>query len=138
MALERIVKISPAYDRVEGYGQHGADLLMLVKDGRGVVQFVVSTGWGLPSTRPHWNERVKALFLLPTGTDVGYHSRVPRYEGQTAIEDSCKWLDGAPCYYDGSSLAAEELFETLIAEGDEAVWTVLERRHAEIFGPEKE
>lgn len=100
----------------------------------------------------------------PMPADLGYHSRVPMYEGQTpmgsqkkipgAIERNlkikdaskwepvyeqtddfhpCKWLDGAPCYYDGSGLNAEPVFELLIEKGSDAVWEYLENYYEEVF-----
>lgn len=45
----------------------------------------------------------------------------------------CEWLGGKPCYYDGSGLAAEEYFKTLVAEGSEALWEKLEGYYKETF-----
>jgi hypothetical protein len=45
----------------------------------------------------------------------------------------CEWLDGKPCYYDGSGLAAEEYFKLLVSEGSEAVWKKLEEYYEETF-----
>lgn len=48
----------------------------------------------------------------------------------------CEWLDGKPCYYDGSGLAAQEYFKVLVTEGSEAVWKKLEEYYKETFHEE--
>jgi len=59
---------------------------------------------------------------------VEIHSRVPfRYSGPEPSHEYCSILD-APCWHDGSSFAAYDLFPG-VAEGDgAAVWAYLERR----------
>lgn len=89
-------------------------------------------------------------FWLPMAADLGYHSKFPMYEGQqprgavdvklsmdeskegfdkfsatstaTGTFSPCPYLDGAPCYYDGSGLQAETVLKMLIEKGGEAVW----------------
>ena len=132
--MERIVELSPAYDKrdpdpTKNYGIHGVNLRMVLKGQRGAVQFLLYTGWQLPHVRDEFKER--AASVLPA--DVGYHSPVPMYEGQAEIAESCEYLDGRPCYYDGSSLAAERFFDVLTHEGDAGVWRELERYYVETF-----
>lgn len=103
------------------------------------------------------------ILWMPTGADVGYHSPKPMYDGQepmggTSIEwvdgvafgkqmkvpeskptgtfDPCPYLDGQPCYYDGSGLAAKPMLELLIEKGSDAVWAALEARYHKLFTPE--
>lgn len=71
--------------------------------------------------------------FLPMPTDLGYHSPEPRHEGQKRMTKSCEWLDGKPCYYDGSGLAAQRVFEVLLKEGDEGVWRELEAYYGRLF-----
>ena len=54
--------------------------------------------------------------------------------GQTPISNSCQYLDGRPCYYNGSSLNAERIYEVLLREGDEGVQRELEDYYSETFG----
>ena len=105
----------------------------------------------------------KYCFNKPTPADLGYHSPKPRYDGQlpigatrvrwkdndgsipgfdapklpesepTGTFDPCPYLDGAPCYYDGSGLNAERIFDVLCAEGDAGVWRELEAYYTETF-----
>lgn len=64
------------------------------------------------------------LELYPV--DVGYHSPVPTYEGQKVFSEDCGIIGGR-CYYDGTSLGAEELLSRLSANGVDAVWDELEQ-----------
>lgn len=92
----------------------------------------------------------KDFLIRPIGADVGYHSKIPRYEGQTPMgvyhshkEDGtieihgepllCGYLDGAPCYYDGSSLEAVSLLKKLVSHGEEYVWKYLENYYTQTF-----
>lgn len=75
-------------------------------------------------------------FFLPTPVDLGYHSYTPHYEGQEPVSSECEWLGGKPCYYDGSTLNAERIFDVLVAEGDEGVWRELEVYYMDLFDEE--
>lgn len=107
---------------------------------KGVPRLHLYTNWQLPHVMAercatatekdaHWCE----LVFAPMAADLGYHSPFAQYEGQGSL-DGCPYLDGRPCYYDGSGLQAKAVLETLIREGGEAVWAILEARHAELFG----
>lgn len=140
--FQRIVEFSAAYDKrhpepSKNYGIHGVDLRMVLKGPLGATQFLLSTGWYLPETigarRDQWGglfDYGKALHEhgwggSPLPCDLGYHSPHPIYEGQAVCQDACEYLDGKPCYYDGSGLNASRPFEALLREGDEGVWRVL-------------
>lgn len=137
MKLTRIVKFFPAWDKrnpdpKKNYGIHGVELLMLLKGKEGAVQFRLSTNWHLPSVQKEldakWesNPQWRHISCHPLPTDLGYHSYIPRYEGQTPISKECEWLEGKTCYYDGSSLNAEDIYKKLLIDGDGAVWEGLE------------
>jgi len=64
------------------------------------------------------------------GADVGYHWDEPRYEGQKWR--SCTARPSGRCYYDGSGLQADELFQKFTREGDAVVWRTLEERYADL------
>lgn len=53
------------------------------------------------------------------------------------MRPSCEILDGADCYYDGSSIAADHVYDALLREGHDGVWRILEERYVEIFQSEK-
>jgi hypothetical protein len=143
--LQRIVTFSPACDKRDpnpskNYGIHGVDLRFVLKGEKGAVQFVLYTMWQLPHvTKENASRRYEAVggdshwMERPTPADLGYHSLAPHYEGQTVIQESCEFLDGRPCYYDGSSLNAEPVYHRLLAEGDAGVWSALEDYYRRVF-----
>ncbi|MHB1937025.1 MAG: hypothetical protein ACYCOR_10620 [Acidobacteriaceae bacterium] len=129
--FKRDVVFEPAYDnRRDGYGIHGAQIRFLLSGDEGVVQFLIFTDWHLPGVGQlgKYGERI----AKPMAADLGYHSPDPKYEGQTKSE--CSLLDGGFCYYDGSGLNAEPVFETLIAEGGDGLWKALEKYYQQMFG----
>jgi hypothetical protein len=127
---ERIVSMQNGYccslTGGNSHGVHGLNMLFVLKNEKGAVQFLVYTGW-----YPNWewmkNEKGS---VMPA--DLGYHSPTAHYEGQTKHE-GCAWLDGADCYYDGSGLNAIEVFKTLVQQGEEAMWTSLEEYHKQVL-----
>jgi hypothetical protein len=93
---------------------------------------VLYTGWHLPHVRDEFKARGWDSEPLPA--DVGYHSPVPMYEDQEPITKECEYLDGKPCYYDGSGLRADEVFDILATEGSDGVWRELEAFYLSTFG----
>lgn len=137
--LAREIQFQPAYDKRPKYGIHGVNMRWLLKGPRGVIQFMVYTNWQLP----HVSEEFKAKFgrypydsptlFLPMAADLGYHSPKPMYEGQDPIGECDVLAEGSQCYYDGSTLNAEPVFDLLVSEGGEAVWKRLEQEYKERF-----
>ena len=118
-------------DPSKDYGIHGVDMTFyLVKDNR-AIQFMLYTGWHLPHVREEGKR--KGWKNKPLPADLGYHSPVPMYEDDLPITDDCHVIEG-PCYYDGSSLAADDVFEILVSEGSDGVWTRLEEEWNYRFG----
>lgn len=141
--FERKIEWTPAYDKrskdpKKNYGIHGMELRFLLKGEKGVIQFLMYTGWDLEHVR---EERKKSNGtignLFPMAADIGYHSPYPHYEGQTVINQECPYLGGKPCYYDGSGLNAIPLMEILISQGDEALWKKLKEYYQSVFESEK-
>ena len=131
---------SPAYDKrspnpSENYGIHGVDMRFILTGDKGTVQFVVYTNWYLPHVQKEFEDKPMRNYnpFVPIAADVGYHSPKPMYEGQYVMAESCEYLGGKPCYYDGSVLQAEDYFRTLVSEGGEAVWKRLEDYYCELF-----
>ena len=143
--LLKIVEITPAYDRRninpdENYGIHGCNLKLILKGDKGAVHFIIYTNWHLPHVQNELLSKVNSsekhlieATFLPMPADVGYHSPIPRYEGQSIISDSCEYLDGKPCYYDGSGLRAYEWFEILVEQGLDAIWKLLKDEYTRLF-----
>ena len=120
------------------HGRHGVDLLAVLRQGNRAVQFKLYTMWHRPLTRPKvkdfhdkWSDR--ECLNAPIPADLGYHSPEPRWEGQDPISTDCEYTGGA-CYYDGSSLNADPVFDRLTMEGDEGMWAALEDYFREVFG----
>ena len=140
--FEKLIEFDPAYvkrhtDPSKNYGIHCLTLRMVLKGEKGAVQFVLYTGWFLPHVREEL--QFKERFLSePLPADVGYHSPMPMYEGQKSIIEQCAYLDGHPCYYDGSALTAEKAFDILVEQGGDGVWKYLEDYYHDTFGNEKE
>lgn len=144
--MKRIVEMTPAYDKrnidpSKSYGIHGVELRMVLKGNKGAVQFVLYTNWQLPHVTKEQDQKIlnRRLDLIdlkvtyhPLPADLGYHSLKPHYEDQKPMAD-CPYLNGKPCYYDGSGLAAEHVYEILLKEGSEGVWKYLEDYYKCIF-----
>ena len=153
LELERHVRMTAGYDcgRFEckfgsdkcrlgsggWHGKHGLTLGFYVKGPEGAVQFVIYTDWMPQAAKPD------AIWMLPTDAwggkflvpaDLGYHSKVPRYEEQTPVAEECEWCDGGPCYYDGSGLNAADAMYTLVNGGGDALWGFLEGYYKCVFG----
>jgi hypothetical protein len=146
--LERSVSFQAAYDKTDpnpskSYGVHGVNILFLVKGKHGAIQFLLYTNWHLPHVQAHMDAKTPSgdfpyMFHKPMPADIGYHSRVPQYEGQEPMTDECEHLNGEKCYYDGSSLQAKDVFVLLCEKGDEGIWEELERRYFDMFEPSKD
>ncbi len=174
--LQRKLDFHPGYDKRDpdpskNYGIHGMDMRFLLSGKIGTVQFVLFTNWMIASVRKEHDqfEKVSRFLTSPLPADVGYHSRVPQYDGQTPVRKTkifptkkditfeiegeeikfpeikieqdfeltpCEYLHGDPCFYDGSGLAAQQYFDVLVSEGDEALWLKLEEYYDRALGDE--
>lgn len=148
MSLEitKNITISAAFDKrhkdpSKNYGIHGCDLRFILGNEKGYVQFVLYTNWLLPELVEEYKRDSDSIMVIerypftyiqePMPADLGYHSPVPRYDGQTAL--SCDLVPGGKCYYDGSGLNAIKVFDVLRREGSDGVWKFLENYHKELF-----
>jgi hypothetical protein len=149
--MERRIEFYPSYDKRDpdpskNYGVHGVDIRFYVIGDKGAVQYAMSTGWLVPSALDlpdeslDWNNWHRYSDMLhiklgrlgyPMPNDLGYHSKVPRYEDQPRLE--CQVLEQGYCYYDGSSLNAYAVYDKLIREGHEGVFLYLEEYYKELF-----
>mgnify|MGYP000471754786 CR=1 FL=1 len=118
--MERIMRSDPATGSLSMRFRFG-----VVKGGRAVV-FTLDTGWRLS---PHKS-------TSPYPLDLGYHSPVPlQREGEVNFR-KCDWT-GGQCYYDGSGLEAQEVYQLLVTQGLDAMWQRLEDVWHEVFGREE-
>lgn len=146
--FERRVEFRAAFDKrdpdpTKDYGIHGVEIRFLLIGPRGATQFVLYTNWQLPHvTKETMAQTILRRFdeidlkvrFLPLPADFGYHAYEPQYDGHTRM-DTCDVLTIAEggCYYDGSSLAADDVYQRLLREGDAGVWAALEEAYAERF-----
>lgn len=143
MSFEREITFRAAYDKTDidltkNYGIHGVDINFHLKGENGVIGFQLFTGWLLPETIGATKDGISNYYDYgkklvtrnrdlgyPSPADLGYHSKVPRYEDHSKM-DHCDLLEQGFCYYDGTALGAMVPFEALLREGHEGVWKVLE------------
>jgi hypothetical protein len=113
------------------------EIVFLFHGEKGAVQFKMSTGW-LPfyqaedkiGHREIPNKDCKGLYPMPS--DLGFHSYKPIYKGQTSM-GKCDVLHGKECYYDGSSLNANDAYYSLVNGGEESLWRFLELYYKTVF-----
>ncbi len=135
MKFEKIVKVSPAFDKrhpepSKNYGIDSCKITFYLKGENGAVQFMIGTDWYLPHVQSELKN--KDFDIEPRGWDVGYHSYKPFYEGQHCM-GKCEMLEFSDCYYDGSSLRAEEWIDDFLKGGTEWLWPKLEEYYNEVF-----
>jgi hypothetical protein len=136
--FHREVEITAAYDKrdpnpAKNYGIHGVELRFVLRGPAGAVQFLLYTNWMLPHVEKDLDSKHGSHSLChPLPADLGYHSLRPMYESQEA-QPGCPYLDGKPCYYDGSGLNAKRVYDVMVAEGGDAMWKELEAYYAATF-----
>ena len=144
--LERRFEITPAWDKrsadpSKNYGIGCATMRFYVIGPDGAIQFVCMTGWYphiiKKTTFDDWSDWAELRIRIqphdaPLPSDLGYHSPIPRYEGQELMDGNCPILNG-PCYYDGSGLNAMKPFSILVHEGSDRLWEFLEAYYHETF-----
>lgn len=154
--LDHIIRFQVGYDCIKfecrsgskscipnkggSHGRHGLTIRFLVKAEKGAVQFTLYTDWmpqfssvsgiGYRDIR-NWG----GGHLMPA--DLGYHSKVPRYDGQSPISHACEFCDGQPCYSDGSGLNASDAMYSLVNGGDAMLWKFLDDYYASVFSDGK-
>jgi hypothetical protein len=148
--LEHVVKFEKGYDCINfecisdsknckpgsggSHGSHGLSIRFVVKGEEGAVQFLLYTGWLPQHSLCSFGFRdcdfSGSYSFLPA--DLGYHSKTPKYKDQMMFKN-CPYCDGELCYYDGSSLNANDAMYTLVNGGDEALWEFLDQFYYCIF-----
>lgn len=117
-------------DPSKNYGIRRTYLKFILKNDLGAVQYLLMIPHIDKNDWPSWTEGTMGL-------DVGYHSPKPMYEGQNPMD--CDLF--GRCYYEGSTLRAEEWTEKIFSVRGERsevlLWEMLEQEHARIFGGKK-
>jgi len=143
--LKREVFFEAGYDKrnsdpKKDYGISAMKIRFVLSGDKGACQFLISTDWYLPNIQKEksndfeFNRLSRGINgLKPSGWDIGYHVLTSQYEGQEPIDNKCEYLNGQPCFYDGSGLQAEEFIPEFLAGGSDAVWKMLEERYKQRF-----
>ena len=137
--LEESVQFAPGYNcparGPQSHGVHGMEIRWMLRGPAGAVWLCMFTDWipgertpghGLPPSGPYdgWER-------CPDGGGLGYHARIPQYEGHEIDREDCDVI-GGPCYGDMSFGGADEPVKRFVAEGEQAIWDALEARYADI------
>jgi hypothetical protein len=116
------------------HGRHGMNIRFVVKGEDGAVQFLLHTGWIPQYATPSLIGARDCTWSGATQpSDLGYHSKTPHFEGHEPSIESCEFCDGKPCYYDGSSLNANDAMYALVNGGEDALWEFLDAYYATVF-----
>lgn len=133
--MEKWIEVDAAYDeRKKGCGIHGVDLHFYLRGPNGAAQFVIYTSWHLPHVQTELDGRMldsefPYLQHKPMAADLGYHAYKRQYKGQTQLTKKCAVLHDKPCYYDGSGLNAETVFQDMLKRGHDAIWEALQETY---------
>jgi len=122
------IQFNPAYDN--GPDDYNGNVVRFILLGDlGCIHFVLFTNWHLDHV-----DRRNGGVSFPKPVEVGYFSLFkPLFEGQPK-DAVCKYLNYAKCYYDGVTSEADEAFDLLKTQGDEAVWRFLEIKYKQKLG----
>lgn len=135
--FERIISFKTGFicPVPQRHGRSSMGVIFVLRKRLYAVNFVISTGWF-----PDWDYTIEygekqkgGAHLYPNPNDLGYHSPIPRYRGQKPRMEPCMWTGASKCYYSGSGLNAIPLFQTLVSQGEEALWGVLAKYFQETF-----
>lgn len=140
--MERMIKISPAYDKrneTPNYGQHGLEFHFVTRDAAGALAFSIHTGWYI--------EAMKRAQIGDSGTfrehPTSQYCRCS-FHAFATLENSidewptehCGWLDDAPCQshepFDGIGREIGELFFALLTKPLDEFWQLMESHHVAI------
>jgi hypothetical protein len=142
--FERIIQTRPPFDKrnpepSKNYGIGALQLWFILKGKKGAVTIHLGTELYLAKQLKEWKETNNPYPFSNkesiTCWDVGYHSPKKMYKEQTICMNKCEWLNGKPCYYDGSSLRGEydKVVENYLEYGDEWIWEYLEKYYRGLF-----
>lgn len=135
--FEHRVEIAPGHcwlhaEDSKNYGVGACRIFFYCIGEKGAVQFVLGTDWYPEAARRHLSKFPPSNDPQPRAWDLGYHSRTPHYERQSPIDADCRVI-GGHCYYDGSTLNAEQWVEGFLNGGTEWLQPKLEEYYRAVF-----
>lgn len=104
------------------HGRHGMQLRFTLGTHEGVTQLVLSLSDWLPNSVGLLGDIAGKHGTM--SADLGHHWPAPTYEGEHRHE-TCEYLSGGSCWYDGSGLNAGPVLHTLVTDGIDAMWAEL-------------
>lgn len=122
------------------YGRCSMRMFFHVIGPKGAISVSMFTSWYLPSEQQEmlgayskYPYDPKEQFLQPHLCSIDYHAREPQYEGQSAMAN-CRLLDGADCYFDGTSLwFGEAWMEGFLNGGSDWLYERMEEEYGHRF-----
>jgi len=130
--MEQIIQITPAFERGTEGGRGSAHIWFCLRGPNGAVTFMVLTDWYLPETKEIF-EKNGWEFSHSSGGAVSTHATWPYEPWQKDTRnESCEWLDGAPCYGDIGFLIGDDFFAALVEGGTDALWDKMQKWYDEI------
>ena len=134
--FKQVVEVTPGYDKTKekpNYGVGAMTIRFVLIGSKGAVQFVIGTEWYPVEVQRRMKGKLPRVWdVQPNGWDVGYHSREPVYKDHDSM-GTCSYLDDVPCYYDGSSLQAQDWVPDFITGGTTWLWSRLEEYYKAKF-----
>jgi len=138
---ERAVVFIPGYNGdpdappARNYGVHGMEIWWYLRGPRGAAHFGIFTEWTPGELRPGHGRSplgypVREASQYPSGADLGYHARVPQWDGQEIYARKECGIIGGRCYCDGSGLQADSLAREFTQYGESVIWAALEAEYA--------
>lgn len=134
----RKIVFHPAFDKrsqdpKNNYGIHGAEIQFQLIGPEGGITYTIFTNWHLPHVQEETDRKelssesyLRYMFHKPQTAGLDGHWKTPQYS-EKEPHLSCL-ITGGQCYSDGTSIT-KDVFDLLIAEGDEALWKLLEQRY---------
>lgn len=120
------------------HGCHGVNIIFSSGGDRGVITFVLSTGWlpqkverdkyGVLNLKPY----TRNIDLYPQPMELSYHSKKRIYKYQS-VNDNCEFLGSAKCYYAKSILNAKDAMYSLVNAGEEGLWRFMDAYYEHVF-----
>lgn len=146
MTLRREIRLLPSYDRTQdpkgNFGVHNAEMAFLLRGAEGTLVWCFYTDWWLPHLRQ--DHLCNSRHCAQGSGIISLHLSSP--PGRLAESDydfthnsePCSWVSGdSGCWakiVSDFSTQSPALFNLLVAEGVDSVWTKLEALWKEIFG----
>jgi hypothetical protein len=134
----RRISFTTAFDKRDpnpgkDYGIGAVRIFFYLIGEKGAVNWTIGTNW-YPRANQREDPRIMNMSFTgtePSAWDLGYHAKEPFYEGQWSRDD-CDVI-GGKCYYDGSTLNAEQHLDTFLEQGLDAIWVMLEQYYHDTF-----